>query len=185
MTLRPSTHVAVSHVHVLCDKITETCTWSVYTQTVFRRPTPAKRNMPVCPNRVCQQSGMRQMWARSGQMYSFSSERRGLSGVDCRGWLPHIPPARWGEAEVERDMFGMEWGGWGEELSEADVTPFSSFCLNKSCSRSFYLHMLTGTSELPEERCREKKNNRKKDKKQRERKSCAHHCCKRLKWAFL
>lgn len=42
-------------------------------------------------------------------------------------------------------------------MSEADVTPISSLCLNKSCSRSFYLHMLTGTSEFPEERCREKK----------------------------
>lgn len=42
-------------------------------------------------------------------------------------------------------------------MSEADVTPISSLCLNKSCSRSFYLHMLTGTSEFPEERCRGKK----------------------------
>ena len=53
-------------------------------------------------------------------------------------------------------------------MSEADVTPLSSPCLNKSCSRSFYLHMLTGTSEFPEERCREKKMEKKK-KKQRKR----------------
>lgn len=31
----------------------------------------------------------------------------------------------------------------------ADVTLIPSRCLNKSCSRSFYLHMLTGTSEIP------------------------------------
>lgn len=93
----------------------------------------AKRNTAVCTNWVCQRSGMKQMWARSGQMYSFSSERGRLSGVDCRGWLPHILPVvvvvvGWiggaGAGEEERDMFGMEWGGWGEGLlSEADVTP--------------------------------------------------------------
>lgn len=118
--------------------------------------------MPVCANRVCQQSRVRQMWAWSGQMYSFSSEGGRLSGVDWREQLPHIPPVWWVKAEVERDMFGIEWGGWGKGLSEADVTPLSSPCLNKSCSRSFYLHMLTGTSELPGERCREKKMKKKK-----------------------
>lgn len=50
-------------------------------------------------------------------------------------------------------------------MSEADVTPLSSLRLNKSCSRSFYLHMLTGTSEFPEERCREKKMEKKKTEK--------------------
>ncbi len=71
----------------------------------------------------------------------------------------------------------LGWNTRDEEkgLSAADVTPFSSSCLNKSCSRSFYLHMLTGTSEFPEERCREKKEekkNRKKDKRRRGRELC-------------
>lgn len=52
------------------------------------------------------------------------------------------------------------------QLSEADVTPLTSLCLNKSCSKSFYLHMLTGTSEFPEEKCREKNmHNKKKNHK--------------------
>lgn len=153
-----NTHVAILHVHCTVWQVHWNMHWVLCIQSIFRRPTSAKRNMPVCANRVCQQSEMRQMWAGSGQMYSFSSERGQLSGVDCRGWLPHIPPVQWGKAEVEWDMFGMEWGGSGEGLSEADVTPsLSSPCLNKSCSRSFYLHMLTGTSEFPEERCTEKK----------------------------
>lgn len=150
-TNHSNTHVAIFHVRSTVWQVH----WNMHMipciQSIFRRPNS------VCANRVCQQSGMRQMWAGSGQMYSFSSEKGRLSGVDCRVWLPHIPPVRWGEAEVERDMFGMEWGGWGEGLSEADVTPPPLPCLNKSCSRSFYLHMLTGTSEFPEERCREKK----------------------------
>lgn len=92
----------------------------------------------------------------------FFFRERGFSEVDCRGWLPHIPPVQWGKTEVEWDMFGIEWGRSGEGLSETDVTPsLSSPCLNKSCSRSFYLHMLTGTSEFPEERCKEKKTEKK------------------------
>lgn len=46
-------------------------------------------------------------------------------------------------------MDGISWGSEGGEEEAADVTPISSLCLNKSCSRSFYLHMLTGTSEIP------------------------------------
>lgn len=178
------THVSISHVHCAVWQVHWDMHMIFCIEPIFRRPTSAKRNMPVCANMVCQQSGLKQMWAGSGQMYSFSSERERLSGVDCRGWLPHIPPVRWGEAEVERDMFGMERGGWGEGLSEADVTPLSSPCWNKSCSRSFYLHMLTGTSEFPEEKCGEKKMRRKKTEKETQGDG-AHHCCKRLKWAFL
>lgn len=158
-------------------------------QSIFRSLTSAKHNMPVCANRVCQQSGMRQMWAGSGQMYSFSSERGRLSGADCRGWLPHIPPVWRGEAEVEQDMFGMDWGGGQEKGCQKQMWPPPPFpplcpCLNKSCSRSFYLHMLTGTSEFPEEKCREKKMGKKKKDRDIRRKSYARHCCKRLKRAF-
>lgn len=159
---------------VLNDKFTETCTRSfAFSPYSGDQPLPSG----TC---LCAQTWFvsRAGWDRCelGLDKCILFLQRGRPTLfDCRGWLPQIPTVLWWEAEVERDMFGNEWGGWGERLSEADVTPLSSLCLNKSCSRSFYLHMLTGTSEFPEETCREKKM---KDKKQRKRtrKSCAHRC---------
>lgn len=82
---------------------------------------------------------------------------RWFTGYDCRGWLPQIPPAQWCEAEVEQRHVedGISWGSEGGRKEEEAFfqrqmwPPSPPFCLNKSCSRSFYLHMLTGTSEIP------------------------------------
>lgn len=83
----------------------------------------------------------------------------GLTAGDC---CPTSHQCREGRQRWSEDMFGIERGGSVEGLLEADVTPSLLFpCLNKSCSRSFYLHMLTGTSEFPTERCREKKMRKK------------------------
>ena len=61
-------------------------------------------------------------------------------------------------------------------------------CLNKSCSRSFYLHMLTGTSEFPRGEMWREKDGEEKTKTEKEtqrwRKTCAHHCCKGLSGLF-
>lgn len=163
----PNTHVAKLHVRCTVWQVHWNLHMILCIQSIFRRPTTAKCNMPVCTNRGCQQSGMRQMWTGSGQIYCYSSERGRLSWGYCRGWLPHIPPVRCGEAEVGRDVWdGMR--GMRRRVVRSRCAPppppFPSPFLNKSCSKSFYLHMLTGTSEFPEERCKEKKMERKREK---------------------
>lgn len=74
---------------------------------------------------------------------------------------PHPTSAMWGGRGGARRL------GWNKGDKEKGCQkqmcappPF----LNKSCSKSFYLHMLTGTSEFPEERCKEKKMERKREK---------------------
>lgn len=72
------THVLPHYVSVVLWQVH----WNMHSifciQSIFRRPTSAKRNTPMSANRVCQQGRMRQMWAGSGQTYSFSSARGGL-----------------------------------------------------------------------------------------------------------
>ena len=87
--------------------------------------------------------------------FFFRGERLlGLTTGD--GW-PKSQQCDEGRQRWSEICLGLNEGAWGEWLSGTDVTPLASLCLNKSCSRSFNLHMLTGTSEFPEERCREKK----------------------------
>lgn len=139
----------------------------LFIQFIFRRPMSARRNTAVCTNSVCQSCEMRQMWAGSGQMYSFSSEGTAY-WVWLQGMVALNPnSALMGGRGWERYVWNWMRGEWGERLSEADVTPISSLCLNKSCSRSFYLHMLTGTSEFPEERCRGKRWREKKTEEEK------------------
>lgn len=126
-------------------------------------------------------------WVWTNVFFFFRGE--GLLGLTAGDGCPKSQQCGDGRQRWSETCLGLNEGGWGERLSKADVTPISSLCLNKSCSRSFYLHMLTGTSEFPEERCREEKmeggKKQRKRTRKRTRKSCAHHCCKRLKWALL
>lgn len=91
----------------------------------------------------------------------FLQREEGLVGLTAGDGCPTSHQCR-----VGRQRWGETCLGWNEGDEEKQMWPPSlpSPRLNKSCSRSFYLHMLTGTSEFPEERSREKKDGERKNR---------------------
>lgn len=158
---------------VVCDKFAGTCTWSFPSS-----PYPGDQPLPstTCP---CAQTGFvsRVGWDRCepglDKCILFLQRGEGLVGLTagdgcptshqtgCEGWGWR---GRGGEEHVLDGMKRMR--RW--VLRSRCDPPFSlPCCLNKSCSRSFYLHMLTGTSEFPREttRANEMKGEKKKQRK--------------------
>lgn len=151
-----STGAAISHVH---------CTeWQVHwnmhkilrIQSIFRGPTSAKRNMPVCPTGFVSRAG----WDRCelGLDKCILFLQRGRPTLFDRREMVAPNPKSAVMRGRGRERYVWDWmRGMRRKVVRSRCDPLSSLCLNKSCSRSFYLHMLTGTSEFPEETCREKK----------------------------
>lgn len=99
-----------------------------------------------------------EMWAGSRQMYSFSSGGKpGLQDTVA----PNPKVAATGSRGGAQCLW--DWVRWMSRKagrSRCDPPPPipPSLCLNKSCSRSFYLYMTTGSSKFPVDGCREEKN---------------------------
>lgn len=174
---------------VLCDKVTETCTWSfAFGPYSGEQPLPSATCLCAQTGFVSRAGGDRCEQALD-KCILFLQRERGLAGLTAGDGCPTSHQRGEGRQRWSETCLGWSEDGVRRRGCQKQMCPPP--CLNKSCSRSFYLHMLTGTSEFPEERRREKRMKGGRKKKNREkdtdrwRKSCAHHRCKRLKWAFL
>lgn len=156
---------------VLNDKFTETCTRSF----AF---SPYSGDQPL-PSRTC-------LCAQTGFVSRAGWDRCELGLDKCilflqRGrptfiWLQGMVAPNPNSAVMRgrgRERYVWQWmRGMRRKVVRSRCDPLSSLCLNKSCSRSFYLHMLTGTSELPEETHREKKMEDKKTEEENQKELC-------------